>query len=349
MTTNNSQLHQSLSKGIIFKDFFEILAFQSGEFKDHPEILLWASRQNPKQRHLKSGHALIRNFRKWGSQERKDADKATIEVGGWFGLVEFLTKFKNTVDAPDISLYLCFCVELCEIERIIVSNARRNSGDSFLVGALNQWFCLDTIEPSPLSTNELLDIHRMMLWAALYEQYIAIAYPQLQTASTEKGNPTSLIYYIPKIAKDGKLVTSIEAMFNHLINKRGYSHKQELYEHLASSSEIYQNDKSESNDPKSIRTQFERWQKGKSPFTIKSFKKVFQHLLKIHLDEYDESLLLIVFVNVFSQKQRSLRENGHLPESIIAEFSKYPFYVDKVNDNWKYFKILADKSTDRDH
>ena len=128
-------------------------------------------------------------------------------------------------------------------------------------------------------------------------------------------------------------------LFDHLLKKTGYNSAQELYEAMSSSQPLRKLDKEDAKDPKSIRTKFDRWKKGTSPFTTKSFKNTYQHLLNINIEEYDESLLLIVFINIFSQKQRLLLEADVSPEAIAEAFSTYPRYRDKVNHNWEHFKL----------
>ena len=361
-----------INRGVIFNQLPHLLMIYSGLSESKSHFQLQVKRTLKDDPDLTSDGQFYRKSRD-GSLSREDIRKSFNElvhpeliekhmafldfyvnnsksIGGWCFLDSLVKGAKSSYKSPELQGYLDFILFICDSEKkyICTLNDNPSNGNRPLLNELSQhWLCLPENHFDELTGENQVQylIAQVLLWAALFEHFLIIDQPALVKNATDHESPFTFNKYTPEINQADKLLFSVEVFLERFKNMWGKSkHFKDkiswnlLYRDIVKA--IAENTPDDlEHDPENIKKQFYYWRSGKSPLTIKSFKKKIAVLYKSNddFDKLDCTQMIIPFIQLFDSIQRILIKEGLPHEYIVKQFERYPIYLDLVSLRYKQF------------
>jgi hypothetical protein len=199
-----------------------------------------------------------------------------LTQGGWYILNSLLNGFKQSCDDTDLLSYIDYLLGLCEVDKKYIEIINKNTAVdySYLNTFTEQWLALPRInfESSDKKEHARYIIAVTLHWAALFEHFLYLDWPELMEDSVTDSPSSILTRYIPRIKKikgQLKLRSSIEVFLMELKNKWAESNYSKttitwstLYRDItrAQKPQTLENQVDPNISP--IKKMFSRWRKG---------------------------------------------------------------------------------------
>ena len=352
-----------LNRGVLFNHLPEIMMFTSKSFSSESDYILNVSRIIKDDPNIGADEQIFRKIREGRlsdnelihylfGESSETPEKLNIHtnsinnnsLGGWYILNSLLNGFKQSCEDTDLLSYIDYLLGLCEVDKKYIEITSKNTTTdySYLNTFTEQWLALPCVNFDSGDKKESAQfiIAVVLHWAALFEHFLYLDWPELKDDTVTDSPPSILARYTPQISDKKKLLSSVEKFLLEFKKKWARTKYSEadikwttLYRDIAKAKKVYSLENQVDPDIESIKKTFLRWRIG--GLTIDSFKKNIAVLdTPYDANNFDSSLLVILFVNAFDTIQKELVSAGIAPEFIVEQFKRYPDYRRVVTNRY---------------